>query len=89
MLPGSRESQKTWNLKALTEGEKLTFLSYQITCSVISNPTDAQVSDIFERLNKGKSLSDNDKFYNRKNEPIIKFIIDELTTKFKTRFENI
>jgi hypothetical protein len=79
-----------WNgtkFEGLTNKESRAFLGYQIVCSIIKSPTDAQVADIFERLNKGKTLSHNDKFYNRKNEPIIDFTINELKSKFEKQFK--
>jgi len=79
-----------WNGKTFecfNGSEKLGFLGYQIACSIIKSPTDAQVADIFERLNKGKTLSHNDKFYNRKNDPIIDFTINELNSKFEKQFK--
>lgn len=79
-----------WNGKKfedLTNRESRAFLGYQIACSIIKSPTDAQVADIFERLNKGKTLSHNDKFYNRKNEHIIDFTINELKSKFEKQFK--
>jgi uncharacterized protein with ParB-like and HNH nuclease domain len=79
-----------WNgnkFEDLTNRESRAFLGYQIACSIIKSPTDAQVADIFERLNKGKTLSHNDKFYNRKNEPIIDFTINELKSKFEKQFK--
>jgi len=62
----------------LAAEEKRMFLSYKITCEVIENPTPDQVADIFERLNCGKPLSDNDKFFNRRESPVISFILGEL-----------
>ena len=75
------------NFEGLDNRESRAFLGYQIACSIIKSPTDAQVADIFERLNKGKTLSHNDKFYNRKNEPIIDFTINELKSKFEKQFK--
>jgi hypothetical protein len=70
-----------WNDKLyseLAEEEKIVFLSYRLNCEVIVEPTPGQVADIFERLNCGKPLTDNDKFYNRRDSPVISFIIGEL-----------
>ncbi len=67
--------------------EKRIFLSYKITCEIIENPTERQVSDIFEKLNCGKPLTDNDKFYNRKESQIIRFIHNELLVELKHYFD--
>ena len=79
-----------WNGKkfeTLTNKESREFLGYQIACSIISNPTDTQVADIFERLNKGIILTNNDKLFNRKNEPIIKFTMNELKNTYEKEFK--
>jgi uncharacterized protein with ParB-like and HNH nuclease domain len=60
------------------EDERFNFLSYKITCETIKNPTIEQISDIFERLNSGKPLTDNDKFWNRRAAPLVSFALDEL-----------
>jgi len=79
-----------WNGKkfeTLTNKESREFLGYQIACSIISSPTDTQVADIFERLNKGIILTNNDKLYNRKNESIIKFTMNELKNTYEKEFK--
>lgn len=71
----------SWNNKYfdnLDSKEKRTFLSYKLVCEIINDPNEEQVAEIFERLNKGKPLTDNDKFFNRRSLPIISFIINEL-----------
>jgi hypothetical protein len=62
----------------LSEDERSTFLDYQLSCEIITNPTDEQIAEIFERLNAGKPLTDNDKFWNRRNSPMVSFVFDEL-----------
>lgn len=62
----------------LSEDERSTFLDYQLSCEIITNPTDEQIAEIFERLNAGKPLTDNDKFWNRRNSPMVAFVFDEL-----------
>lgn len=62
----------------LTSEEKRMFLSYKINCEIIYQPSPDQVADIFERLNCGKPLTDNDKFYNRRDSPVVSFILKEL-----------
>lgn len=62
----------------LSSEEKRMFLSYKINCEIIYQPSPDQVADIFERLNCGKPLTDNDKFYNRRDSPVVSFILKEL-----------
>ena len=71
----------TWKGKRyeeLTMPNRLHFLGYTITCEIIKNPTIDQIADIFERLNCGKPLTDNDKFWNRKESPVVSFALNEL-----------
>lgn len=70
-----------WNGKTFDqfdEEERYNFLSYKITCETIKHPTIEQISEIFERLNSGKPLTDNDKFWNRRAAPMVSFALDEL-----------
>jgi hypothetical protein len=72
----------TWSDKKfseLTGREQRVFLSYQVQCQIIHNPSKEQEADIFERLNSGKPLSDSDKFHNRSQTPVMLFI-NELKT---------
>ncbi len=62
----------------LSEDERLNFLGYTITCEIIQNPTSDQIATIFERLNCGKPLTDNDKFWNRRESPVVSFALNEL-----------
>lgn len=62
----------------LSSEEKRVFLSYKINCEIIYQPSPDQVADIFERLNCGKPLTDNDKFWNRRESPVVSFILKEL-----------
>ena len=66
------------NYENFDEDERYNFLGYKITCETIKNPTVEQISDIFERLNSGKPLTDNDKFWNRRASPRVSFALDEL-----------
>ena len=74
--------QFKWNgtksFSELSAQELRRFLSYRVNCEIIVNPTPGQVADIFERLNCGKPLTDNDKFFNRRDSPVISFILREL-----------
>lgn len=61
--------------------EQNKFLAYQITTEVFNvNGNDAAVLDtmanIFERLNSGKPLGDNDKYYARNQTPVVRYAID-------------
>jgi len=62
----------------LNEDEKCIFLCYKVNIEIIDEPTPEQVAEIFERLNNGKSLTDNDKFWNRRESPVVSFILREL-----------
>lgn len=62
----------------LSEDERSTFLDYQLSCEIINNPSAEQIAEIFERLNAGKPLTDNDKFWNRRNSPMVSYVFDEL-----------
>jgi hypothetical protein len=54
------------------------FLNYQVTIeSFNATSTSAdEMADIFERLNSGKPLSDNDKFHARLNTPVLAFALE-------------
>lgn len=62
----------------LDDDDRLNFLGYTVTCEIIQNPTPDQIATIFERLNCGKPLTDNDKFWNRKESPVVSFALNEL-----------
>lgn len=77
-----------WNNKTfdeLSSEERRLFLSYKINCEIIDEPTPDQIADIFERLNCGKPLTDNDKFYNRRESPVVSFIKNELNKSLNNR----
>jgi len=77
-----------WNDKTFDElspEERRLFLSYKINCEIIDEPTPDQIADIFERLNCGKPLTDNDKFYNRRESPVVSFIKNELIVHSELR----
>lgn len=52
------------------------FKNYQITLEIYSGRsiTDDIISDIFNRLNNGKPLGDNDKYHSRMNTPIMQLL---------------
>ena len=52
------------------------FKNYQVTLEVFSGRgiTNDVIADIFNRLNSGKPLGDNDKFHSRMNTPIMDFL---------------
>lgn len=70
-----------WNGKLyseLTRAELRYFQTYTFSICDISNCSRDQESDIYERLNSGKKLTDNKLFWSRKDTPIIRFIMEEL-----------
>jgi len=69
---------KNKSYSELTEDERRIFLCYKVNIEVIDEPTPEQVAEIFERLNNGKSLTDNDKFWNRRESPVVSFVLNEL-----------
>ncbi len=52
------------------------FKNYQVTLEIFSGRgiTDDVISDIFNRLNSGKPLGDNDKYHSRMNTPIMQLL---------------
>lgn len=62
----------------LSNEEKRNFTTYKINCEIIYDPTEEQVSEIFERLNSGTPLTHSDKFYNRRDTSVVSFILKEL-----------
>jgi hypothetical protein len=64
--------------KDLSDAERNQFLNFELSFELVDDPTLEQVACIFERLNCGKPLTDNDKFWNRRETQIIKFILEEL-----------
>lgn len=59
-----KELDSTWQQR---------FKNYQVTLEIFSGRgiTDDVISDIFNRLNSGKPLGDNDKYHSRMNTPIM------------------
>jgi hypothetical protein len=55
------------------------FMNYQVTLEIFSgrNITHDDIAEIFNRLNSGKPLGDNDKFYSRMKTPVLK-LLDEV-----------
>lgn len=78
----------TWKNKKyseLTSDQRADFGTTQINVQImsrLSGCTDEkwrnECDDAFERINRGKPLNNNDKFWNRKEEPLIHFIREEL-----------
>lgn len=65
--------------------EKAKFRAYTVPCQEISKKSgitqDAYanaLTDIFERLNSGKPLSDNEKYHARRGEPLVKYATHDL-----------
>ncbi len=71
----------TWNGKKFSElsrQEERIFLTYQINCDIIADANRKELSIIFERINSGKPLTDNDKFHNRIESNVLTFIMKTL-----------
>lgn len=62
----------------LDDDDRLNFLGYTVTCEIIQHPTHDQIANIFERLNCGKPLTDNDKFWNRRESAAVAFALNDL-----------
>lgn len=78
----------------LTPEQRYNFTTYQVTAEVFImdriSPAAARdiISDIFERVNSGKALGDNDKFYARRETPVVQFAVglsksDEMREHFR------
>jgi len=66
----------------LTADERAGFNNYTIQVDIFKKERsmsqayfDLIICEIFERLNSGKPLSDNDKYWNRKETPVMKYLI--------------
>jgi hypothetical protein len=88
LLQAYIKNEYTWNdkfYKDLTEFERSRFNTYNVRVELIkkkSSCSDAEFKNIcrtiFERINSGKPLTDNDKFHNCMDEPVLQFIMKEL-----------
>jgi hypothetical protein len=72
----------------ITDDERARFNNYQIHCDVISRADttserefDEIIADMFERLNSGKPLSDNDKYHARLSTSVMQFIVSLNTSR--------
>lgn len=71
----------TWNGHKFSELDpeaQTNFLTYSITLDISENPTQEQKAEIFQRINSGKPLNDNDKFYNYADSTVIQYIFNIL-----------
>ena len=78
----------TWNNKLyqdLSEVERSRFNNYSVRVELIKKKPSTSDGDfknicraIFERINSGKPLTDNDKYHNCLDEPVLQFIMKEL-----------
>ena len=64
----------------LSNDEQTYFLTYQVTIEVFAingNTADSRdlMANVFERLNAGKSLGDNNKYWARKETPVVSFVL--------------
>lgn len=70
-----------WNGKKfsqLSRNEERTFLGYRINVDIIVNASRQELAQIFERINSGKPLTDNDKYHNMLDSKIMTFIMKKL-----------
>jgi hypothetical protein len=73
------------------------FLDYKLTLEIIENEADTladydnHIHEMFERLQGGKRLSDDDKYWNRyySNSPLVKFAFDIISNKEIKEYLNI
>ena len=73
------------------------FLDYTLTLEIIENEADTladydnHIHEMFERLQGGKRLSDDDKYWNRyySNSPLVKFAFDIIKNKEIKEYLNI
>jgi len=75
------QGEFVWNhqkFSDLNEDDRMNFLGYTITCEIVHNPNPDQIACIFERLNCGKPLTDNDKFWNRRESMAVSFTLNKL-----------
>lgn len=77
-FPWEKSNDAVLYFKDLSAAERSHFLGFELSFELVDEPTLEQVACIFERLNCGKPLTDNDKFWNRRETPIVKFILEEL-----------
>jgi hypothetical protein len=77
-FPWEKSSETVLYFNQLSAAECSHFLGFELSFELVDEPTLEQVACIFERLNCGKPLTDNDKFWNRRDTPIVKFILEEL-----------
>lgn len=75
----------------LSEAEKATFRYYQISVTEIEIPNADEMkiaSDMFGRLNSGKSLTPNEKYNNRQDTQVMSFIYELIAdARFKQSFK--
>tara|TARA_Y100001970_G_scaffold286617_1_gene409255 strand:- start:345 stop:1715 length:1371 start_codon:yes stop_codon:yes gene_type:complete len=64
----------------LAPNQQQRFNSYKFNAEIISEATDEQIHEIFERCQEGVPLRDCDKFWNRKDKSVIQFAIQLITT---------
>lgn len=66
-----------WNGKKycdFSRSEERTFLGYKLHCDIVDNANTKELATIFERINSGKPLSDNDKYHNMRCSNILSYI---------------
>ena len=60
----------------LTHSQQRRFENYRFTIEIIDEADDEDIHEQFERLQEGTSLKNSDKFWNRKETPIVTFALE-------------
>jgi hypothetical protein len=69
------------NYSDFTDAEKKIFLDYTLLIIDTTGATPDEQQEIYDRLNQGVSLSDGEKFYNRRTKPLVKLSEDLIMTR--------
>jgi hypothetical protein len=75
--------------QSLTELERFKFNSHPLFTIQFKNATPEIIAEIFERFNSGKPLDDNDKLWNRKTYPLVRFTLETLFDTFLERARKV
>jgi hypothetical protein len=74
---------------SMTESERQRFNLQRLFVIEFANATTDEIAEIFERLNSGKSLNDNDKLWNRKDTPLLQFVKETIFGTHLARIQAI
>lgn len=75
--------------QSLTVAERREFDRHPLFTIQFKNASQEQIAEIFERFNCGKSLDDNDKLWNRKTYPLVRFTIETIFDTFLERARRV